>query len=198
MTRVGIYPGSFNPPTIAHLAIADAARRQCDLDRVELAHSSRVLGKGQIDRPLFEHRVGVLEAVAAELPWLSAVVTRQRLLADIAEGHDVVIMGADKWHQIHELQWYEDDPDQRDAVLSRLPRPAIAPRPPLSVPVEFRLRLPNDLPPGVSSTAAREGRIDLMAPAAARFAERTGAWIDPDRYERWLDASGWTANPSAT
>ena len=65
MTRVGIYPGSFNPPTIAHLAIAAAARDQRSLDRVVLAHSHRVLGKGEVERPLFRHRVEVLEAVAA-------------------------------------------------------------------------------------------------------------------------------------
>jgi len=33
---VGCYPGSFNPPTIAHLAVADAARRQAGLDSVDL------------------------------------------------------------------------------------------------------------------------------------------------------------------
>ena len=45
MARVGIYPGSFNPPTTAHVAIASAACHQRDLDRVVLAHSHQVLGK---------------------------------------------------------------------------------------------------------------------------------------------------------
>ncbi|MDT1909227.1 hypothetical protein, partial [Acinetobacter baumannii] len=34
--RIGAYPGTFNPPTIAHLAVADAARAQRRLDRVVL------------------------------------------------------------------------------------------------------------------------------------------------------------------
>lgn len=189
MTRVGIYPGSFNPPTRAHVAIARAAREQRDLDRVVLAHSPSVLGKSDVERPLFRHRVAVLEAVAAdEAPWLGAIVTVHRLLADIAAGYEVLVMGADKWHQIQELQWYDDSEAERDAAIARLPELAIAPRPPLEVPARWALAVPDEAVVGVSSTEARAGRLELMAPAARRFAEATGAWIDPDRYERYLAA----------
>jgi hypothetical protein len=34
----------------------------------------------------------------------------------------------------------------------------------------------------VSSTAARDGRVDLMLPEAAAYDAATGAWSDPDRY----------------
>ncbi len=40
---VGVYPGTFNPLTVAHLAVADAARRQCGLDRVDLVISPHVV-----------------------------------------------------------------------------------------------------------------------------------------------------------
>jgi len=189
VVRLGIYPGSFNPPTTAHLAIADAARRQRKLDQVFLAHSHDVLGKDLVERPLFRHRAQVLEEVAADHDWLGAMVATKRLLADIAEGYNVVVMGADKWHQIQELQWYDDEAD-RDATLARLPEVAVAPRPPLSVPPELRLDLPPSAVEGVSSTEARAGRLDHMAPAARRFAQRSGAWIDPERYERWLSSDG--------
>lgn len=184
--RVGVYPGSFNPPTTAHVAVAEAAWRQYELDRVVLVHSHAVLGKDMVERPLFRHRVEVLEAVAAAHPWLEASVTEHRLLADIAEGYDVVIMGADKWHQIQELQWYGDDPDLRDATLRRLPTMAVAPRPPLSVPPHLLLNLDAGAIDGISSTEARSGNLTLMAPAARDFALRTGAWIDAERYERYL------------
>ncbi len=186
MARVGVYPGSFNPPTVAHVAIADAARRQRRLDRVVLAHSHQVLGKTDVERPLFRHRAEVLEAVAADHPWLEAMITPHRLLADIAAGYDVLIMGADKWHQILELQWYGGDEAARDAAIERLPELAIAPRPPLEVPERHRLDLPTGLIEGISSTEARAGALELMAPAARRFAERTGAWVNPARYERYL------------
>lgn len=186
MARVGVYPGSFNPPTTAHVAIARAAHHQWGLDQVVLAHSHQVLGKNRVERPLFRHRVEVLEAVAASETWLEATVTDHHLLADIAKGYDLVIMGADKWHQIHELQWYDHDPSQRDATLARLPPVAVAPRPPLEVPPDLALDLPAEVVAGISSTEARAGAVELMAPAARRFALTTGAWIDPDRYERWL------------
>ncbi len=183
--RIGVYPGSFNPPTTAHLAIAAAAKEQRRLERVHLVHSRRALGKGEVERPLFEHRVAVLETVAAEHDWLEATVTEAQLLVDVAHGYDVVIMGADKWHQIQELGWY-DDADHRDASMALLPEVAVAPRRPLHVPAEIGLALPTHVIDGISSTDARAGRLDLMADAARRFAERTGAWIDDDRYDRFV------------
>jgi hypothetical protein len=59
----------------------------------------------------------------------------------------------------------------------------------LEVPPELALDLPIEVVAGVSSTAARNGSLELMAPAARRFATDTGAWIDPVRYERWLAAN---------
>lgn len=172
---------------MAHLAIAAAARTQRDLDRVVLVHSHTVLGKDDVERPRWVDRVAVLDAVADDHEWLEAAVTEHRLLADIAEGYDVVIMGADKWHQIRELQWYDDATD-RDATLARLPEVAIAPRQPQPVPAELALDLPAEATVGISSTEARAGRTDLMAPAARAFADETGAWVDADRYERWIAA----------
>lgn len=185
MIRVGIYPGSFNPPTTAHVAIAEAAVEQRNLDRIVLAHSPRVLGKDEVERPLFQHRVEVLEAVADGHDWLDAAVTEHHLLVDIADGYDVLVMGADKWHQIQEVAWYRDEAE-RDSAIARLPELAVAPRAPLPIPDNLKLDLSTATIHGISSTEARGGRLELMAPAARAFAEQTGAWIDPERYERWL------------
>ncbi len=185
MSRVGIYPGSFNPPTTAHLAIAAAAVEQRRLDRIVLAHSPRVLGKDEVERPLFRHRVEVLRSMAGDHHWLDAAVTEHSLLVDIADGYDVLVMGADKWHQIQEVAWYRDEAD-RDAAMARLPELAVAPRAPLPVPDDLRLHVAVTTTHGISSTEARSGRLDLMAPAARAFADLSGAWIDPSRYERWL------------
>ncbi|MDQ1449821.1 MAG: hypothetical protein QOC79_2792, partial [Actinomycetota bacterium] len=43
--RRGVYPGSFDPPTIAHAAIAAAAVHAAQLDRLDLAISEIALGK---------------------------------------------------------------------------------------------------------------------------------------------------------
>ena len=182
--RVGVYPGTFNPPTPAHIEIARAARHQHDLDRVDLAVSRVALGKEDLERPVFEHRLEVLRAEASAHEWLEVVVTDVRLIADIARGYDVVIMGADKWAQVNDPGWYET-PADRDRAVARLPTPAIAPRPGYDIPPQYALEVPTGLGE-VSSTKARSGRRDLMTRAAARFDEETGAWTDPDRYERWL------------
>jgi hypothetical protein len=94
---VGVYPGTFNPLTVAHLAVADAARRQCGLDRVDLVISRRTLGKHDDQLVRVEDRLAVIEAVRAHRPWLRGRATDEQLVADIAAGYDVVVLGADKW-----------------------------------------------------------------------------------------------------
>lgn len=186
IVTAGVYPGSFNPPTTAHLAIAEAARTTHGLDRMVLSVSRSALAKEHVDHPRFEHRISVLEESVASIEWLSVRVTDRQLLADIAEGFDVLVVGADKWWQIQDPSWYGDDPAARDAAIDRLPTVAVVPRDDLDLPPHLVLEVAPHLTEGVSSTRAREGALELMTPAARRFAERTGAWLDPDRYERWL------------
>jgi hypothetical protein len=157
---IGVYPGSFNPPTVAHLALAEAAVRQCGLERVDLVVSRHALGKDATDLVALDHRVAVLDAIAATRPWLGAAVTDARLIAEIARGYDVVVLGADKWGQVADVRWYGDDPARRDAALAALPRLALAP--PTGTVV---LELPADLL-DVSASAVRAGRHEWMAAEA--------------------------------
>jgi nicotinic acid mononucleotide adenylyltransferase len=166
----GVYPGSFNPPTVAHLAIAEAARQQCSLDRVDLTLSTVTLGK-EADAALAEvgQRLTLLERLTASRPWLGVQVTDAQLLADIAHGYDVVILGADKWQQLLEVGWY-GSVEARDAALRRLPRLAVAPRPPH--PLDWLDRFDavvldiDAAHQAVSATDARNGRAEWVAPEA--------------------------------
>ncbi len=185
--RVGVFPGSFNPVTVAHLAVAEAAIEQCRLDRLDLVLSRVALGKEEVTRPRFEDRVTVLEAVAATHPRLGVRVTDARLLVDIAAGYDVLVVGADKWQQLHDPAWYGGSEQERDAALARLCEVAVAPRPPFASPPPLTLRVEAEHGK-ISSTHARSGRREWMAPAAADFDERTGAWTEPERYDEWLAA----------
>ena len=182
---LGVFPGSFNPPTVAHLAIAAAAVSACPLDRVDLCVSRVALGKESVEHPRFEDRIAVLELLRMSRPWLGLRITESRLLVDIAQGYDWLILGADKWAQIMDRVWYGGSDERRDEAVRRLPRIAVAARAPFAVP-ENGLLL--DIDPsqieGVSSTAARGGATWWMVEEAARFAQRTGAWIDVARYER--------------
>lgn len=173
--RHGVYPGSFDPPTVAHLHVATAAMEQCRLDRLDLVLSATTLGKddGQLS-PLAE-RVSALRSLASERPWLGVRTTDASLLVDIAAGYDVVVLGADKWHQVLDPSWY-GSVAARDAALARLPTVAVAPRPPWTLPGEDPGA---DPPPGspvevvvldtdpahhhVSATGVREGRHEWRA-----------------------------------
>ena len=160
----GAYPGTFDPPTIAHLAIAEAARTQCGLDVVELIVNRDPLGKTDM-RPL-ETRVAMLEAVTVSRPWLRVAVTDKVHLADIAEGYDVLILGADKWAQLLDVRFYASAA-ARDEAIARLPALAVAPRHELDAPSDCVLL--DVALHDVSSTAARAGRLDLVLPEARPF-----------------------------
>lgn len=182
MARIGVYPGSFNPPTRAHLEIALAAVSQHCLKRLDFALSLRPLGKAGVDVPSFAHRLEVVEQSLWDHESLAVVVTEEQLIADIADGYDVVVMGADKWRQVNDPRWYNDDTQARDRAVSRLPTVALAPRPPHVIPPELQLPVPDDLLE-ISSTAARAGHTDQMTLAAAQFDAETGAWTNPAKYQ---------------
>ncbi len=175
----GAYPGTFNPPTIAHLAIAEAARQQGGLDRLDLVISRDPLGKEPTGPPL-EVRVRVLETLGSTRPWLGVRVTDSRLITDVAAGYDAVVVGVDKWLQIADPAWYDGSTSARDAAVAGMPRILLATRPPLSLPAELPagtlvLALGAECA-GVSSSAVRAGRQDWMAAEAAAHDRLTGAW----------------------
>lgn len=198
--RIGAYPGTFDPPTVAHLAVAEAAWRQGGLARVELVVSRQPLGKDPAV-PSFEDRLAVLSSVASSRPWLGVRVTDRRLIAEVCEGYDAVIMGLDKWHQVMDPAWYGDSAAARDAAVVSLPPVLLAVRagspPPPSLPATARVLRIDDAHLPVSSTLARAGRLEWMAPEAARFDAETGAWSDPPRYARLAGRAG-TAGTGAT
>ena len=173
----GVYPGSFNPPTVGHLAIIEAAIEQHALASLDLVVSRRALVKGIVDRPTLADRVAVLRESVSHFDIVRVVVTDLQLIADIAEGYDVVVMGADKWHQVNDVD-FSESPRHRRECLARLPRLSIAARGDDPVPDEARLNLPDHIGE-VSSSGARSGTLEWMTPAARRFARHRGGWGEP-------------------
>ena len=187
--RTGVYPGSFNPLTVAHLAVAEVAVATHDLDRIDLVVSRAALAKDEVARPLLVHRLEVLEQAAGTRAWLGVALRDEQLFVDLAQGYDVVVMGADKWEQLHDPAFYGGSESARDAAVAALPTPAVVDRPPRFAPPEHRLEVHVDFH-DVSSTHVRSGRHDWMADEAAAFDAATGAWSDPARYDRWLGSPG--------
>ena len=160
-----MYPGSFDPPTIAHLAIAVATLEQCRCDSLTFVLSRAALGK--------EDRSDTIEARALLLRTLvddrhfDVEVTSTRYIAEIAQGYDVVVVGADKWAQVLDPAWYGDEAT-RDAAVASLPHVALVPRPPhaplVAPPTAMTvLDLGDPMLAEVSSTAVRSGRAEWAA-----------------------------------
>ena len=159
MALRGVFPGSFDPLTVAHLAMADAARAAMGLDELVLMLSALPLAKDHQRQTPVDERVAAIDRATADRPWLRAEVSVHQLVADLATGFDVVVMGADKWHQLHDVAFYESEQHRAEA-LERLPNavvfhrhgePEITPTARLTI-----LELPDDLAK-VSSTAVRAG-----------------------------------------
>jgi hypothetical protein len=183
VAQVGVYPGSFNPPTVAHLTIAEVAVQVHSLDRIDLVVSRRALDKEHVERPRLQDRLAVLEEMASTRPWLGVAVSEHQLLVDIATGYDLLVVGADKYQQLLDVRYYRDE-QARDDAVARLPTLAIAPRPPHRAPADLLLPTPEEHH-DVSSTRARTGEPSLMVDEARSFDLATGAWTDPARYEAW-------------
>jgi len=164
--RRAVFPGSFNPLTVAHLEIARLARERHDLDEVHLAVSIRALDKPHPPGPSFDERITILQADAKAFDWLEVFVTERQLIADIAEGFDAVIMGADKWQQVNDVAYYADAA-HRDAAIACLPTVVVAERSGLPLSGVDVLQTPEGLQ-RVSSTRARGGETELMAPEARK------------------------------
>jgi len=165
VARHGVFPGSFDPLTVAHLAIADAARAQCALDRLDLVVSQVPLAKEDRRQAPVAERLAAIEAVTADRPWLRARSTEHQLLADIAQGYDVLVVGADKWLQLHDPRFYGGSEVELRAALDRLPPVAVAPRAGVPLPADGPAVV-LDVDPAhhdVSSTAVRDGHDDWRA-----------------------------------
>jgi hypothetical protein len=164
---IGVFPGSFDPLTVAHVAIADAARAAVGLDRLDLVLSRIALVKEHGGHAPLAERIAAIEAAsAAGRPWMHARVTDAQLIADIAEGYDACIVGADKWHQLYDVTFYGGSVEARDRAVARLPRLVVAPRSGVALPRAGSEVVVLDVDPrhgDVSSTGVREGRHEWRA-----------------------------------
>ena len=186
----GVFPGSFDPLTRAHLGIAEAAVQAAGLDRLDLALSNVALGKEHGGHTSVETRLHAIERAAETRPWLGVVVTEARLITDIARDYDAVVMGADKWQQVQDPAWYADEA-ARDAALAALPEVLVVPRPGYptdGVPV---LAVDAELT-AMSSTRVRDGELHLRAPEARRRLIVDGNNVIGTRPDGW-----WRDQPGA-
>lgn len=174
MSRHAVYPGSFDPLTRAHLAVADAAVATGVIDEVRLVLSDVALAKESGHHDDIGTRLAAIAAradAAPARPWLRAERTPHQFVSDIARGAAAVVVGADKWEQLVDVSFYADAA-ARDASLRALPHVLVAPRGTAVIPDDEAiarwgltvtvLDVPSEFA-AVSSTAVRAGRAEWRA-----------------------------------
>jgi nicotinamide-nucleotide adenylyltransferase len=170
--RAAVFPGAFNPPTLAHLALATTVR-DLGFDVVAFALATRTIDKEDAAGLALEERLALLAVMAAGEQRLGALVQNRGLYAEQALAvrsawpalDDLAfVVGMDKVAQIFEPRYYVDY-DRSLATLFANARLLVAAR-------------------GALDRAALERR--LAAAPASRHRERV-EWIELD--PRWRDVS---------
>lgn len=132
--RVGIFGGSFNPPHIAHLAVAEAARDQLGLDRIVWVPAATPPHKQGRPMTATAHRLAMTRLAVAGNPafdvsaWeieqggVSYTVDTIRALQDLQPEADFhLVLGGDSLAQFG--SWREPEEILRRAALVVYPRP---------------------------------------------------------------------------
>jgi nicotinamide-nucleotide adenylyltransferase len=206
-----VFPGSFNPPTNAHLAMLRQAQQFEQLHgagKVYAAVSKHTTDKEHVERPLLVDRLVLLETVLQQhAPGVGMMLFNRGLYVEQAEGirtafpavrRLLFLVGFDKIVQIFDPHYYTD----REAALRELFKLAeilVAPRADAG---ERELRALLEKPENrqyarfvhllpldasyrqVSSTHIRQdfaGHRQDVPPEVARFIEETGAYAAPER-----------------
>lgn len=178
--RVGLFGGSFNPPHVAHLAVAEAARDQLGLDRVVWIPAATPPHKAEQDLPAAGHRLSMTRlAVAGHEAFAVSDVEIERAgvsytvdtVRALQEAHPEVafhlLLGGDSLAQFG--SWVRPEEIVRRVPLVVYPRPG------------FDLA---DVPPSVGARATVLDRplLDLSGTALRRLlrANRSARYLVPD------------------
>lgn len=125
LKRVGLFAGSFNPLTGAHLALADAARHVAALDAVIWSIAAVTVDKECVERASVPDRLAQLHAYSYTTPADVVASINRGLYVEEAEALRVrladsatlfILVGFDKIVQIFDPHYYAD----RDAALRDL------------------------------------------------------------------------------
>ncbi len=189
--RVGVFGGAFDPPHIAHVALARAAVEQLQLDELRIFPTGQAWHKPQtLSAP--EHRLAMARIAFADVP--RAVIderelrrpgptytidTLRELMAERPQAQLFLVMGEDQSSSL--TKWRDCESILKLAVLCVAARPALAAdagQPLQSLPAHARsrqLNLPSmpDSATQVRARVASGGDIaHLVPPGVARYIDR--------------------------
>lgn len=121
MAKIGLFGGSFNPPTIAHKSLADYAFAALELDKLLWVVCPQNVDKNPKELAPFEHRMRMVELILADRPKMEAsrieenqkstetIYTVRALRELYPDDHLFFLMGTDNWKTFH--NWGHDYAD---------------------------------------------------------------------------------------
>lgn len=185
--RLGVFGGTFDPPHVAHLAVAEAAREQAALDRVLWVPTATSPFKRDGSAAAAAHRLEMVRLATADHPafavedlevrrgGVSYTVDTLRALAERHPEADLaLVLGGDAYASLP--GWREADTIQTLARLVVYGRPGDA--------------LPPEPPPGVLFV---EGpRLDLSSTELRRLlaAGRSARYLVPEPVRAYIAERG--------
>ena len=115
--RVGLLPGSFNPLTLAHTALAESARRTAQLDLLAWGIAARTVDKEDVLRATIPDRLAQLAVYARSSHSDAVLLLNRGLYVEQADAirvltggtvEVVIVVGYDKVVQILDPRYYQD------------------------------------------------------------------------------------------
>ncbi len=189
--RVGVFGGAFDPPHVAHVALARAAVEQLQLDELRIFPTGQAWHKTQtLSAP--EHRLAMARIAFADVPRTViderelrrpgptyTIDTLRELLAERPQAQLFLVMGEDQSSSL--TKWRDWEAILKLAVICVAARPTLAPdggQPLQNLPPQARsrqLNLPSmpDSATQVRARVASGGDIaHLVPPGVARYIDR--------------------------
>ena len=190
--RAGILPAAFNPVTIAHLALADAAQSQYGLDQVVFLLPARLPHK-EFDGASFEDRIAMLADALTDRPDREVASCEHGLFFEIARDFRAacgpavnlhLLCGRDAAERI--LNWNYASPPSFAEQLREFQMLVASREGGFEIPAQYRGRIHLvDLPDSYDRIAAsvvrkrvRSGEpwTELVPPAVARRIQAQGLY----------------------
>jgi len=208
LKRIGVFGGAFDPPHCAHLALAQAAIKQLQLDELKIIPTGFAWHK---DRPLSaaEHRLKMAQLAFSGVDRVSidereikrgghsyTIDTLEALQAEDPDGSFFLLIGGDQLAAFTRWHRWQDILSRATICVAERPLEASAPADTLAQTPALRQCIHLQLPPmTVSATAIRQ----LMAThtGSKNTSQPDLAGLVPDAVARYISLHGlYPAHPT--
>ena len=195
--KIGIMGGSFDPPHLVHIKIAQAAREALNLDEVFFIPANQAPLKGFEPRANFGHRLNMLKLALESVKGAARVLDLELLRGGTSYSVDTArilarehpnanfywIIGADQVESLH--KWKDIEELARLVEFACFERPGFSLKPNTKLPPLVRIHKIGAEPIGVSSTKIRKmlahgvKKIEYLDEKVLNYARENKLYIAP-------------------